>query len=136
MPRMWEFGLWVTAAMLRFAFEKAEGESERAARKDQVKARKVERRRKRAQSATDSVQAAAELQYRIPRRQRLASTELVLEGDRECTVLGHGFGVYPVEACACAGVYFAAFWEEGSRLCVSSLSKYVKLFNWDFSLFP
>lgn len=62
MPREKPFGLCVTAAMFLFAFWNSETEQERAAWLDQVKARKVLRIRNIAASATDSVQAAAELQ--------------------------------------------------------------------------
>ena len=66
MPRMWLLGLWVTAAMFWFASWKSGGERERAARKERAMARKVEIIRTMAASATDSVQAGAELQYIIP----------------------------------------------------------------------
>jgi hypothetical protein len=52
--------------MFWFAARNWSGEQERAAVKDQGIARKVERRRRIAASATDSVQAGAELQYIIP----------------------------------------------------------------------
>jgi hypothetical protein len=69
-----------------------------------------------ATSTTDSVQAEAELQYMTP-----IGGLLVGEGGkkggrrvRDCTVLGHSFGVDPVEACASTGVDFAGGGEEGA----------------------
>lgn len=66
MPRTWWLGLCVTAAIFWFALRNWVGERERAARKERGIARKVERRRRMAASATDSVQAGAELQYMMP----------------------------------------------------------------------
>jgi hypothetical protein len=54
------------AAMFWFAWRKRVGLQERAERKERGMARKVERMRTMAASATDSVQAGAELQYMIP----------------------------------------------------------------------
>lgn len=70
MPKTWLLGLCVTAAIFWFAFRHWEGSQERAALYDQGIARKVERIRTMAASATDSVHAEAELQYMMPDRTR------------------------------------------------------------------
>lgn len=66
MPRMWPFGLCVTAAMFWLALRNWSGSQDRAPKKDQTMARKVDIIRMMAASATDSVHAGAELQYMMP----------------------------------------------------------------------